>query len=183
MRTALVLTVLMLSAFAVANIGASSAQAHPHKYVNGYELRLTVAGVRQDTNYLMQQKCRAEFPKGKSVWKMIHPHSQLHHWLARAAYAREIPKAACLPPHDWLWECIHSREGSWTDPNSPYYGGLQMGHWFMGHYGSALYSTKGTADNWTSLEQKWVAERAYASEGYSRSWLYGQWPNTAPPCI
>ena len=33
---------------------------------------------------------------------------------------------ALNPPHKSQWLCIHGYEGSWTDPNSPYYGGLQM---------------------------------------------------------
>jgi hypothetical protein len=78
--------------------------------------------------------------------------------------------------------CIHSREGAWNDAGSPYYGGLQMGWWFMRTYGAHLLRAKGTADRWTPLEQMWVAQRAYEREGRSRGWLYGQWPNTAPPC-
>src|SRR5207342_965402 len=32
--------------------------------------------------------------------------------------------------------CIHRYEGSWTDPNAPYYGGLQMDYTFMSTYGA-----------------------------------------------
>ena len=44
-------------------------------------------------------------------------------WRIRAARARH---RAHHPPHLTEWRCIHRWEGSWTDPNSPYYGGLQM---------------------------------------------------------
>ena len=44
-------------------------------------------------------------------------------WQQRAHKARQT---ALNPPHKSQWLCIHGYEGSWTDPNSPYYGGLQM---------------------------------------------------------
>ena len=80
------------------------------------------------------------------------------------------------PPHRTQWLCIHRYEGSWTDPNSPYYGGLQMDVEFQQTYGLDLYRAKGTADHWTPLEQMWVAERAYRTRGF---W---PWPNTARYC-
>jgi hypothetical protein len=48
---------------------------------------------------------------------------------------------------------------------------------FQQHYGGMLLRAKGTADNWTPLEQMWVAERAYRSgRGFYA------WPNTARNC-
>ena len=73
--------------------------------------------------------------------------------------------------------CIHRYEGAWSDDGSPYYGGLQMDIGFQQHYGGMLLRTKGTADNWTPLEQMWVAERAYRS---GRGFY--PWPNTARYC-
>jgi hypothetical protein len=81
------------------------------------------------------------------------------------------------PPHLSAWLCIHRYEGNWTDPNSPYYGGLQMDYSFQRSYGGALLNSKGTADHWTPLEQMWVAERAYSS---GRGFY--PWPNTARFC-
>ena len=75
------------------------------------------------------------------------------------------------------WLCIHRFEGSWTDPNPPYYGGLQMDISFQRTYGRELLRRKGTADNWTPLEQMWVADRAYRS---GRGFY--PWPNTARYC-
>ena len=75
------------------------------------------------------------------------------------------------------WMCIHKHEGPWNDPNAPYYGGLQMDLSFQRTYGGHLLRRKGTADNWTPLEQMWVAERAHRSgRGYY------PWPNTARYC-
>ncbi len=94
-------------------------------------------------------------------------------WRHRAIAAR---RQAQSPPHKAEWLCIHRYEGSWTDPNAPYYGGLQMDVEFQQTYGPDLYREKGTADHWTPLEQMWVAERAYRTRGF---W---PWPNTARYC-
>jgi hypothetical protein len=86
-------------------------------------------------------------------------------------------QAAQKPPHKLQWLCIHRYEGSWTDPNPPYYGGLQMDLTFQRRYGAHLLRRKGTANHWTPLEQMWVAERAHrAGRGFY------PWPNTARYC-
>lgn len=94
-------------------------------------------------------------------------------WRQRAVRAKF---QALNPPHKRQWRCIHRYEASWTDPGAPYYGGLQMDREFQATYGGALLRSKGTADNWTPLEQMWVAERAYKTRGF---W---PWPNTARYC-
>jgi hypothetical protein len=81
------------------------------------------------------------------------------------------------PPHASAWRCIHSYEGSWRDGGAPYYGGLQMDISFQVTYAPLLVRLKGTADNWTPLEQMWVAEKAYRS---GRGFY--PWPNTARYC-
>jgi len=91
---------------------------------------------------------------------------------SHAAYA--VPRYA--PPHKAQWLCIHRYEGSWTDPGSPYWGGLQMDWGFMSTYGHDLLRRKGTADHWTPHEQMWVAERAWRTRGFY------PWPNTARYC-
>jgi hypothetical protein len=48
---------------------------------------------------------------------------------------------------------------------------------FQSNYGGILLTRKGTADNWTPLEQMWVAERAFRS---GRGFY--PWPNTARYC-
>ena len=95
-------------------------------------------------------------------------------WRKRAGKAWT---AAKKPPRKAAWLCIHRYEGAWNDPNPPYYGGLQMDWSFMRTYGGFLLRKKGTADNWTPLEQMWVAERAYRS---GRGFY--PWPNTARYC-
>jgi hypothetical protein len=99
-------------------------------------------------------------------------------WLARTWWHRRVRamQLASNPPHLREWLCIHRYEGSWTDPNAPYYGGLQMDMDFQRAYGWNLLQRKGTADNWTPLEQMWVAERAYRTRGFY------PWPNTARYC-
>jgi len=86
-------------------------------------------------------------------------------------------RAALNPPHKRQWLCIHHYEGSWSDPNPPYYGGLQMDLSFQRRYGGWLLRRKGTAEHWTPLEQMWAAERAHRS---GRGFY--PWPNTARYC-
>ena len=99
-------------------------------------------------------------------------------WVAQLWHTRAVAaeRQALNPPHRQQWLCIHHYEGSWTDPASPYYGGLQMDLEFQATYGPELLHAKGTADHWTPLEQMWVAERAYRTRGFY------PWPNTARYC-
>jgi hypothetical protein len=98
----------------------------------------------------------------------------LHLWTRRHVKAR---RQALRPPHKAAWLCIKRYEAAWSDGGAPYYGGLQMDYGFMRAYGSSLLRRKGTADNWTPLEQMWVAERALrAGRGFY------PWPNAARLC-
>jgi hypothetical protein len=97
-----------------------------------------------------------------------------HVWSLRA---RRAAFRAHHPPLLRAWLCIHRFEGDWTDPDPPYFGGLQMDIVFQRRYGRDLLLRKGTADHWTPLEQIWVAERAYRS---GRGFY--PWPNTARYC-
>jgi hypothetical protein len=91
--------------------------------------------------------------------------------------ALKTQRRAQNPPHKRQWLCIHRFEGSWTDPNPPYYGGLQMDLGFQRKYARHLLARKGTANHWTPLEQMWAAERAHrAGRGFY------PWPNTARYC-
>lgn len=73
--------------------------------------------------------------------------------------------------------CIHGFEGSWTDPNAPFYGGLQMDIDFQRTYGSWALAAFGTADKWPISVQLAVAIRAKVS---GRGFY--PWPNTARYC-
>jgi hypothetical protein len=102
------------------------------------------------------------------------PTQKIGTWKAIAARTRWT---ALHPPHARAWGCIHRFEGSWTDPDAPYYGGLQMDLGFQRTYGATLLARKGTADHWSPLEQMWVAERALRS---GRGFF--PWPNSARSC-
>ena len=102
------------------------------------------------------------------------PQVRLEAWRRLAASLR---RRAQNPPHKRAWLCIHHYEGSWRDPNPPYFGGLQMDVQFQRTYGGAAFRSKGTADHWTPLEQMWAAERAHRS---GRGFF--PWPNTARYC-
>jgi hypothetical protein len=91
--------------------------------------------------------------------------------------ALSMRRRAQNPPHKQAWLCIHHFEGSWRDPNPPYFGGLQMDVQFQRTYGAAIFRLKGTADHWTPIEQMWAAERAHRS---GRGFY--PWPNTARYC-
>jgi hypothetical protein len=94
-------------------------------------------------------------------------------WKERAA---DVWQRVREPPHEQQWLCIHGHEGGWDDPGAPYYGGLQMDIGFQQTYGAYLLARKGTADNWSPLEQMWVAEKAHDTRGFT------PWPNTAQYC-
>ncbi len=88
-----------------------------------------------------------------------HNHHKLRHWYKTSGA-----------------ECVHLREGSWTDPGAPYFGGFQMGYWFMETYAPRRFAVAGTADHWTIWHQMGVVRRVVRSSGW------GQWPNTARYC-
>jgi hypothetical protein len=98
----------------------------------------------------------------------------LRFWVRAAgrAYLKAIN-----PPHKGAWLCIHHHEGSWRDSGDPYWGGLQMDRGFMDGYAPRYLLRRGFADNWSPVEQMWVAERAYRSgRGFYA------WPSTARYC-
>jgi hypothetical protein len=102
------------------------------------------------------------------------PLERIHVWKLKSL---RVQQNALHPPHLRAWMCIHHYEGAWTDDGGLYYGGLQMDLGFQRTYGRALFARKGTANNWTPLEQMWVAERALqAGRGF---W---PWPNSARFC-
>jgi hypothetical protein len=126
-----------------------------------------------------QQAWRWERIMGVPLTRKL-PHSPTNPGRRAAAWhqlAVTMRRRAQNVPHKTAWLCIHRFEGSWTDPNPPYYGGLQMDLGFMQRYGAGLLRRKGTADHWTPLEQMWTAERAHrAGRGFY------PWPNTARAC-
>jgi hypothetical protein len=116
---------------------------------------------------------------GRSLTRSLkHPPANV---LAKIAVWKQVAiqtrRRAQKPPHRRQWLCIHRFEGAWSDPDPPYFGGLQMDLGFQRAYGAHLLATKGTANHWTPLEQMWVAERAHrAGRGFY------PWPITARYC-
>jgi hypothetical protein len=94
-------------------------------------------------------------------------------WHRRANAAR---RRASNPPELHAWYCIHHYEGRWTDPNAPYWGGLQMDYNFQSAYGAWLLKHKGTADHWAPLAQIWAAVRAWRVRGFE------PWSSSAHAC-
>lgn len=109
-----------------------------------------------------------------------------------AALALATPAGAKAPrpyhspvPHLSLWLCIHEHERTaWNDPGAPYLGGLQLGtDWFVPHYMARVPHPPGQPHEWSPKAQMWFAELAWRHEGYSRRWLWGQWPPSRGACF
>lgn len=95
--------------------------------------------------------------------------------IAQAAWAKGEWKSV---PKWWVRSalCVHRYEGSWQDPNAPYYGGMQMDWAFMSHYGGWQLRHLGTADRWPARTQLLIAYRGWRRQGW------GAWPNTSRMC-
>lgn len=110
------------------------------------------------------------------------PHSlAFYRWRVRVdhGWIREAQRrlyVVSYPPHHALWMCIFRHEastapGRWHNEdtgNNGHYGGLQM-HWSWG------YGIHGDPAHYSQLQQEWAAERGYRANGYSHTWLMGQW--------
>lgn len=72
--------------------------------------------------------------------------------------------------------CVQSKEGRWSDPDPPYWGGMQASRWFQQTYGLTYYRRWGTADNWP-----WWAQLHMAYNGWVASGWY-PWPATSRAC-
>jgi hypothetical protein len=177
-RLALLACVLALTAAAleaprdsVAGERRIQASSKPLDYLLG-----DIARYRRET-WRWQRLMGVRKTRAQAVRRYRSPHYRRwvrNLWRKRAVTHR---RQAHRPPHRAAWLCIHRYEGHWKDPNPPYFGGLQMDLAFQRMYGRDLLRRKGTADNWTPLEQMWVAERALrAGRGFY------PWPNTARYC-
>jgi hypothetical protein len=172
------LTAVLGAAFTAG--GAPDANAAPR--TNPEELLGRIAEVRTSTwrlQRLMGKRPARTSYSAQSSPKLAYQRWVLGVWQKRHARAR---RQFQRPPRKRAWLCIHRferhpRQGWMTNTGNGYYGGLQMDIHFQRHYGLGLLRRKGTADNWTPLEQMWVAERAYrAGRGFY------PWPNTARAC-
>ena len=170
MRYACLLAVL--GALAVALVPRATAKEHSRSRVKAADHALMarllgrIATHRDEAWRWQRVMHRAPTPyrdSARRIRSVAYRKWVLDLWHQRAVAAKQ---QALNPPHRSEWLCIHGYEGSWTDPDAPYYGGLQMDREFQATYALELLRTKGTADHWTPLEQMWVAERAYRTRGF-----------------
>lgn len=202
MTRKLLLTIAVLAAIG-GSIGqtASAMQVNPiHKPVPQMTLKEQVRYYKANIRHA--QSTLHWFHASKNSWALdgvryplaysvVHREIVFHQRLLKAAtrnlavVEKKLLPVLATPPHLNELICIHGYEGSWTDTGYPFWGGLQMDEGFQSTYAAALakkmhvpdyYTTLGTADHWTPLEQMWVAEMAIASRGYN------PWPNTARYC-
>ena len=104
----------------------------------------------------------------QALVKALRVRTRIDAKLAAIAQARLV---SAYPPHHALWTCIGRYEGGATSVNpNGHYGMLQMTWNWFGYI-------KGAASNYPQSVQEWAAERAYANNHYSSSFLYGQWFN------
>jgi hypothetical protein len=183
MRLLLLAGVLTLIAGALAAARRASATAAPKRLVAREASKRVDAATLRKIRRFRHETWRWQRLMGRPLTPARHPsrhftraygHWAKALWRARAHRAR---KQARRPPHRPAWVCIQRYEASWNDRHAPYYGGLQMDLGFQRTYGADLLRRKGTADNWTPLEQMWVAERAHR-----RGRGFYPWPNAARLC-
>jgi hypothetical protein len=184
----LLVLVLVLAATALAAIpaGAHTTGSHDATWLENHRSAFIerMWNKRGQLRRIKADKCRPR-PTFKRLPGEILPAWRKHRleWIRfRVERARGYSSRCVSYHHESLWQCVHDHEGAWNDPNAPYFGGLQMGYWFMETYAPRLYAAKGTADHWTPGEQMQVADRAYHNAGHSLGWLDGQWPGTTSEC-
>jgi hypothetical protein len=146
---------LAIIAMATSTAAASASQA-------------PVTHARQVISFFEHHPKAAATAKGQRVlFKAVHVLDSTMRSLQAAKAA-----ASEFPPHHALWECIHGYEaGSWYDQNTGgngHYGGLQMTWGWLGY-------VSGDPANLSQAQQEWAAEKAWAANGYSYGFLYGQW--------
>src|SRR5205085_7277998 len=128
-KTASVLAALaMLAVAPVPRAGARKGVAQRKDRATGIQLARLLDGIsyhRKETwkwQRVMQQPLTRYSASAEKVRSVAYRRWVMHLWIQRALNARE---RALNPPHKAQWLCIHRYEGAWTDPNAPYYGGLQ----------------------------------------------------------
>jgi hypothetical protein len=154
---------------------------------NGATGATTAASAFQGITAALGRK--ADAPSGSATAGLYRGHTAAH-WAARFRQrTRQLQNARKALKHTYSYPvyglhplerafmCIHAYEGSWTDPNAPFYGGLQMDLGFQRSYGGWALRAFGTADHWPISVQLSTAIQAYeAGRGFY------PWPNTARSC-
>jgi hypothetical protein len=118
-----------------------------------------VRGLKRKLAATRKARRRDQHRYRRALQATIHSPLSGEHWLERA------------------FSCIHSGEGRWSDPNPPYWGGLQMDRNFMQAYMPWAYRYFGTADRWPVSVQIAAGIHAVTS---GRGFY--PWPNTARVC-
>lgn len=176
-----VLALLGTVAVLVTSAAFAAAGAEPRKRAHP-KVPVRIEPKKRHVNPLRVKRLRRTALRWQSVMGVrrsflaapLHTPRALRYWRRQV---RIVSRQAANPPHKRGWQCIHRFEGSWSDSNDPYWGGLQMDRSFMRSYAPAFLLRRGWANRWTPLEQMWVAERAHRSgRGYY------PWPNTARYC-
>jgi hypothetical protein len=152
-----------------------------------------VSSNNADGRSLTKSTAKVEYYHAKGyIWAIgqnarrtiYHPNMRIRHqWQRTLHYLVRVKHRAYIilhpPPvvtnHYFMWECIHGKEGAWNaNTGNGYLGGLQMTPGWGGVSRPDLLSP---------TEQMNLAERVWASQGYSISWLRHQWPNTSWGCV
>lgn len=169
-----ILKYVLIAALA-ALVMAGSAQAHQQsKGSTEHQLQLRIIHDHGVIRSVDRQAVRS------GSWLFL----EMKLWLTRQWHERDLARATAQLQRNrdgWLisaFTCIHRGEGGWNaNTGNGYYGGLQFDYGFQRAYGAALLASKGTANNWTPMEQISVAIRAYKS---GRGFY--PWPATARGC-
>ncbi len=161
-------------------VATQPTRPHCGAYCQARMLRHRVVRVHGRTVALAQRAALPVPPRPRLGWHRSSLRVQLHRQarvLGRYRAQARKPLSVRLERFE-AWVCIHRHEGAWNDSGDPYWGGLQMDRSFMLAYGRDMIERYrgGLADKWTPAEQIVVAERAYASRGFT------PWPNTARRC-
>ena len=161
-------------------VAEQPARSHCGAYCEARILRHKVVRVHGRTVALAQRAALPVPPPPRLGWKRSALRVQLvRHARVLGSYRAQARKPLRVRLERFeAWVCIHRHEGAWNDSGDPYWGGLQMDRGFMLAYGRDMIARHrgGLADKWTPAEQIVVAERAYASRGFT------PWPNTARSC-
>lgn len=173
MRKLLVLSVIVLT---VMSTGIATNTAHAEN------TRVMCPGVIKGVTFYRNAtwKWQGKLGIAQSKISVKHFHScdfarwAAHKWMKQASlhrvrYVKYRKSLTGFPPHHSLWVCIGSFEGGVTSVNpNGHYGMLQMTYNWMG-------VIKGRASDYSQAVQEWAAEKAWAANGYSYSFLYQQW--------
>lgn len=149
---------------------------HSRRYCHARTLRQRIKRLRQIAWNRFAEHGTLSIRQERTHGNLSQLRAEHTYWVRKLGQARRLPSGPQRFTRWNQWMCIHSHEGSWTDPNWQYYGGLQMDMQFQRDYGPEYLRQWGTANHWPPYVQVLVAERAYKTRGY------GPWPKTVRMC-